>query len=192
MILLAAMIWQAAGHHPRAAACRRACQHQLRPACHRPRSWTCRQGAAPGGRTGHAMRSRAVHTDAPGGAARTLTNSRSFNERLRLFYSGGRGHRASCASDQARSREDAMTGDNSRRIEVKDEDQTIAAAEVTPVDDSEGTVRSSFLPSSGPAPPGSRASLVDAVMDLPEVQESSRVEATVPLCDAESPKSRLY
>jgi hypothetical protein len=79
-----------------------------------------------------------------------------------------------------------MTGDKSRRVEVKDEDQTIAAAEVTPADDSGGTVRTSFLPSSGPAPPGSRASLVDAVMDLPEVQDSSRMEATVPLGDAES------
>jgi hypothetical protein len=79
-----------------------------------------------------------------------------------------------------------VTGDKSRRIEVKDEDQTIAAAEVTPIDNSEGTVRTSFLPSSGPAPPGSRASLVDAVMDLPEVQDSSRMEATVPLGDAES------
>jgi hypothetical protein len=79
-----------------------------------------------------------------------------------------------------------MTGDKSRRVEVKDEDQTIAAAEVTQLDNSEGTVRTSFLPSSGPAPPGSRASLVDAVMDLPEVQDSSRMEATVPLGDGES------
>jgi hypothetical protein len=79
-----------------------------------------------------------------------------------------------------------MTGDKSRRVEVKDEDQTIAAAEVTPLDNSEGTVRTSFAASSGPAPPGSRASLVDAVMDLPEVQNSSRMEATVPLGDTES------
>lgn len=79
-----------------------------------------------------------------------------------------------------------MTGDKSHRIEIKDEDQTIAAAEVTPADDPGGTVRTSFLPSPGPAPPGSRASLVDAVMDLPEVQDSSRMEATVPLGDAES------
>jgi hypothetical protein len=79
-----------------------------------------------------------------------------------------------------------MTGDKSRRVEVKDEDQTIAAAEVTPLDNSEGTVRTSFLSSSAPAPPGSRASLVDAVMDLPEVQDSSRMEATVPLGDTES------
>jgi hypothetical protein len=48
------------------------------------------------------------------------------------------------------------------------------------------TIRTSLHPSSGPTPPGSRADLVDAVMDLPEVQASSRLEATVPLGDAES------
>jgi hypothetical protein len=76
--------------------------------------------------------------------------------------------------------------DNSRHVEVKDGDQTLAAAEVTTLDDSGGTVRTSLLPSSGHTPPGSRASLVDAVMDLPEVQAGSRLEATVPLGDAES------
>ena len=74
--------------------------------------------------------------------------------------------------------------DNSRRVEVKDGGQTVAAAEVTTV--GQGTIRTSLLPSSGPTPPGSRASLVDAVMDLPEVQAGSRLEATVPLGDAES------
>ena len=76
--------------------------------------------------------------------------------------------------------------DKSRHVEVKDGDQTVAAAEVTAVDNAEGIVRTSLLPSSGHTPPGSRASLVDAVMDLPEVQASSRLEATVPLGDAES------
>jgi hypothetical protein len=79
-----------------------------------------------------------------------------------------------------------MPSDETRRVEIKDEDQTVAAAEVTPLDHREGTVRTSFLPSSGPASPGSRASLVDAVMDLPEVRGSSRLEATLPLGDAES------
>ena len=76
--------------------------------------------------------------------------------------------------------------DSPRHVEVKDGDQTVAAAEVRTLDDSEGTVRTSLLPSSGHTPPGSRASLVDAVMDLPEVQAGSRLEATVPLGDAES------
>jgi len=76
--------------------------------------------------------------------------------------------------------------DKSRRVEVKDGDQTVAAAQVTPAEHAEATVRTSLLPASGHTPPGSRASLVDAVMDLPEVQASSRLEATVPLGDAES------
>ena len=74
----------------------------------------------------------------------------------------------------------------SRRAEVKDGDQTVAAAELTTVEHAEGTVRASLLPASGHTPPGSRASLVDAVMDLPQVQAGSRLEATVPLGDAES------
>jgi hypothetical protein len=76
--------------------------------------------------------------------------------------------------------------DESHRVEVKDGDQTVAAAEVTKIEHAEGTIRTSLLPPSGPTPQGSRASLVDAVMDLPEVQASSRLEATVPLGDAES------
>jgi hypothetical protein len=76
--------------------------------------------------------------------------------------------------------------DKSRHVEVKDGDQTVAAAEVTALDDAGGTVRASLHPAPGHAPPGSRASLVDAVMDLPEVQASSRLEATVPLGDAGS------
>lgn len=76
--------------------------------------------------------------------------------------------------------------DKSRRVEVKDGDQTVAAAEVRPVEHAEGTVRTSLLPSSGHTPPGSRTRLVDEVMSLPEVQASSRLEATVPLGDAES------
>jgi uncharacterized phage protein gp47/JayE len=74
----------------------------------------------------------------------------------------------------------------SRHVEVKVGDQTIAAAEVTMHEQAEGTVRTSLHPSSGHVPPGSRAHLVDAVLDLPEVQASSRLEATVPLGDTES------
>ncbi len=75
---------------------------------------------------------------------------------------------------------------NSRHVEIKDGDQTVAAAQVSTAGHAEGTVRTSLLPSSGRTPPGSRASLVDAVMDLPEVQASSRLEATIPLGDAET------
>jgi hypothetical protein len=76
--------------------------------------------------------------------------------------------------------------DKSCHVELKDGDQTVAAAEVTAVEHAEGTIRTSLHPSSGHTPPGSRASLGDAVMDLPEVQAGSRLEATVPLGDAES------
>jgi hypothetical protein len=79
-----------------------------------------------------------------------------------------------------------MTGGKTRRVEVNSEGQTIAAAEVTPLDDSGGIIRTSLHPSYGHAPAGSRATLVDAVMDLPEVQDSSRLEATIPLGDSES------
>jgi hypothetical protein len=92
-----------------------------------------------------------------------------------------------CGSDRTGRQESAVTSpDKSRRVEVKDGDQTVAAAEVIPVENAEGTVRTSLLPPSGPAPPGSRASLVDAVMDLPEAKSGARLEATVPLGDAES------
>ena len=38
----------------------------------------------------------------------------------------------------------------------------------------------------GHVTPGRRASLVDAVMDLPDVQESARLEAAIPLGDSET------
>ena len=76
--------------------------------------------------------------------------------------------------------------DVSRHVEVKVGDQTGAAAEVTTAEGAEGTARTSLHAASGHIAPGSRASLVDAVMDLPEVQASDRVEAAVPYGDAES------
>ena len=76
--------------------------------------------------------------------------------------------------------------DMPRHIEVKDGDQTVAAAEVTTAEGAEGTARTSLHAASGHIAPGTRASLVDAVMDLPEVQESTRLEATVPLGDGEA------
>jgi hypothetical protein len=76
--------------------------------------------------------------------------------------------------------------DAPRRIEVKDGDQTVAAAEVTTVEGAEGTARTSLHPASGHTAPGTRASLVDAVLDQPELQGSNRLEATVPLGDGEA------
>jgi hypothetical protein len=71
-------------------------------------------------------------------------------------------------------------------LEVKDGDETVAAADVRTPPEAEGTARASLRAAPGHVPPGHRASLVDAVMDLPEVQESSRLEAAVPLGDSET------
>jgi hypothetical protein len=73
-----------------------------------------------------------------------------------------------------------------RHVEIKDGDQTVAAAEVTPSPEPDGTAQASLHAASGHIAPGRRASLVDAVMDLPEVQASERLKATVPLGDGES------
>ena len=74
----------------------------------------------------------------------------------------------------------------SRHIEVGDGGQSVAAAEVTTSDGADGTVRASLHAPAGHIAPGRRASLVDAVMDLPEVQASARMEATIPRGDGES------
>ena len=73
-----------------------------------------------------------------------------------------------------------------RHVEIKDGDQTVAAAEVTTSQEPDGTAQASLHAASGHIAPGRRASLVDAVMDLPEVQASGRLKATVPLGDGES------
>ena len=76
--------------------------------------------------------------------------------------------------------------DTPRHIEIKEGDQTVAAAEVTAPSRAGGTARTSLHAASGRVAPGGRANLVDAVMDLPEVQASGRLEATIPLGDGES------
>jgi len=70
-----------------------------------------------------------------------------------------------------------------RRVEIKHDDQTVAAAEVTASAHGGRTARASLHPTSGHVAPGSRASLVDAVLNLPEVKASERLEVTVPLGD---------
>jgi hypothetical protein len=72
-------------------------------------------------------------------------------------------------------------------VEIKDEgDRTVAEAEVTTAEGPEGTVRASMHAKDAYVRPGYRASLVDTVMDLPEVQASDRVEAAIPYGDGES------
>ncbi len=72
--------------------------------------------------------------------------------------------------------------DASRQVEIKDGEEIVATAHVSKRD--EATARASLLPPSGHVPPDSRASLVDAVVETPEVQQSRRLEATVPLGDS--------
>jgi hypothetical protein len=76
--------------------------------------------------------------------------------------------------------------DSHRHIEIKDGDKTIAGAEVTTSAEPGGTARASLHAAGGHIAPGRRADLVDAVMDLPQVQESDRLEAASPLGDSES------
>ena len=73
-----------------------------------------------------------------------------------------------------------------QRVEIDDGDRTVAAAEVTTSAGSGGTARVSLHAEAGHITPGRRASLVDAVLDLPEVQESTRLEGTFRLGDSES------
>ena len=73
-----------------------------------------------------------------------------------------------------------------RHVEIKDGEDTVAAAEVTTSQEPGGTAQASLHAAPGHIAPGSRASLVDAVMDLPEVQASEHLQATVPLGDGES------
>jgi hypothetical protein len=83
-------------------------------------------------------------------------------------------------------RDEEINPTTPRHVEIKDDsDRTVAAAKVTTADGPEGTVRTS-MHADPYAQPGYRASLVDAVMDLPEVQASDRMEAAVPYGDAES------
>ena len=76
--------------------------------------------------------------------------------------------------------------DTPRLIEINDGDQMVAAAEVTTSSGAGGTARASLHAASGHVTPGRRANVVDAVMDMPEVQASARMEAAIPLGDGES------
>jgi hypothetical protein len=73
-----------------------------------------------------------------------------------------------------------------RHVEIKDGGHTVAAAQVTAPHQPGGTAQASLHAVPGHVAPGTRARLVDAVMDLPEVRASGRLRATVPLGDTES------
>jgi len=73
-----------------------------------------------------------------------------------------------------------------RHIEIKEGDRTVASADVSMPEEDDAAPRASLHAASGHIAPGSRAKLVDSVLDLPEVREGSRLEASVPIGDGES------
>ena len=73
-----------------------------------------------------------------------------------------------------------------QHVEVSDDGRTAAAAQVIISEEPGGTARVSLRAEAGHITPGPRASLVDAVLDLPQVRESARLEAAFPLGDGES------
>ena len=79
--------------------------------------------------------------------------------------------------------------DNSRRVEIKnDDDRTAAVAEVTTARGPEGTVRTSMYAKNEHVRRGDRATLVDEVMDLPEVKARPWYSCSSMLCPG---KTRL-
>jgi hypothetical protein len=63
--------------------------------------------------------------------------------------------------------------------------QTVSADLVTPVA-AHGTAHIIVHATAGHIAPGTRGQLIDALLDRPEMQRSERLEATLPLGDAES------
>jgi hypothetical protein len=72
-----------------------------------------------------------------------------------------------------------------QHVEVSDDNHTVAAAEVTS-EGPGGTAWASLRAESGHITPGRRAGLVDAVLDLPGVRESARLNVVFPLGDGET------
>ena len=79
-----------------------------------------------------------------------------------------------------------MTKDTHQHLEISDGDRMVTSAEVTTSQDAERTARAILHAEAGHIPAGSRADLVDAVLDLPEVRDSDHLQASVALGDCES------
>jgi hypothetical protein len=73
-----------------------------------------------------------------------------------------------------------------RHVEVSDNHGAVASADVTITQQSVRTARASLCAAAGHLAPGSRARLVDAVLDLPELHNGGRLEAAFPLGDSET------
>ena len=77
-----------------------------------------------------------------------------------------------------------MTDRDQPRVSVDDEDgRRVAAADIEVVDRS--AVRASLHVESGHIPVGTRARLVDAVLDAPEVSSCQHMQVALPLGDTE-------
>jgi hypothetical protein len=74
--------------------------------------------------------------------------------------------------------------DDHTTIHIEADGRTLAAAEVHPTDEP-GVVHSSLHVESGHLPGGTRARLVDAVLEHPDVDQAERLVATMPLGDTE-------
>jgi hypothetical protein len=73
-----------------------------------------------------------------------------------------------------------------RHVEVSDNHGAVASADVTITQQTVRTARASLRAAAGHLAPGSRARLVDAVLDLPELHNGGRLEAAFPLGDSET------
>jgi hypothetical protein len=78
-----------------------------------------------------------------------------------------------------------MTVAPPRHVEVAEDGEVVAFALVEPLED-RAVVRAALHARAGHLPAGTRSRLVDAVLDLPEITESHRLEATLPIGDTES------
>jgi hypothetical protein len=73
-----------------------------------------------------------------------------------------------------------------QQLEITDDGHSLAVADVSTPIDPHGTAQVVLHAESGHLPAGTRADLVDAVLDLPDVQASDHLKAYAPLGDSES------
>ena len=74
---------------------------------------------------------------------------------------------------------------NRRQVQLAENGEVVAVADIQALMDG-ALVRATLHPESGHLPRGTRRRLVDVVLDLPEARGGDRLEATLPLGDAES------
>jgi hypothetical protein len=75
---------------------------------------------------------------------------------------------------------------NDEHVEITEDGRTLAAAEVSTPSHPHGTAHVVLRAESGHLPIGTRARLIDAVLDLPNVQSSDHLQAYAPIGDSES------